>query len=556
MPFGNTSEPSLIYRYGCKAPIAGADIVVGQMSKAHRYANLLTEIERRRRERVAEIVAQLSPELARRNEECDHLRATIAECRQRIKAIRQRDRKRTAVPDDLRGELTTAQTAYREASAARKLAKAEAYDTPAAKIAMAYLDDVTRDAKKTARSECGLYWGTYLQIEAAADQARKSKTPPQFRRWIGDGKIAVQLQGGLSVEDAFGGNDTRFRIDPIAYNAWDKGVPKKAQRTTAWLRVGSENRQPVWAGFPVTLHRPLPDGATIKWVYAIRRRTACHDTWSLCIVLGRACGWAKTDTADGGSVGIDVGWRKTDTGLRVAYWVGSDGASDEVVISERDASQWQKADDLQAIRGQRFEAARAELADWLAGRDVPDWLTETAHIRQWHAQAKLAVVALAWRDQRFAGDDDAFTALEAWRKKDKHLYEWEVNQRRKATAWRLDMYRRVAADLSRRYHTARIEDTDWRDLARTPKPEEASEGSTRYWMRVASPGLFLQVIRHRFAAVEIVSAKNTTQRCYACGELTGFDARANLSTTCRHCGARWDQDANAAANLLASAPVA
>ena len=51
--------------------------------------------------------------------------------------------------------------------------------------------------------------------------------------------------------------------------------------------------------------------------------------------------------------------------------------------------------------------------------------------------------------------------------------------------------------------------------------------------------------------VESVSAVNTTHICHLCGSLEEFDAAEHLNHRCRSCGMVWDQDVNAARNLLA-----
>jgi len=54
-------------------------------------------------------------------------------------------------------------------------------------------------------------WGSYLLVEAAVDSAKQHPEEPRFRRWDGTGRVGVQLQGGLSVDDVLAGIDTRLR---------------------------------------------------------------------------------------------------------------------------------------------------------------------------------------------------------------------------------------------------------------------------------------------------------------------------------------------------------
>lgn len=61
----------------------------------------------------------------------------------------------------------------------------------------------------------------------------------------------------------------------------------------------------------------------------------------------------------------------------------------------------------------------------------------------------------------------------------------------------------------------------------------------------------VQAFRARGGVVLEMPAAGTTIRCAACGDVDDtWDRAAHLVHTCRTCGQRWDQDANACRNLL------
>jgi hypothetical protein len=388
-----------------------------------------------------------------------------------------------------------------------------------------------------------------------------------FRRWTGDAKLAVQLQGGLPVAKALGGEDRRLRIEMFGNRS-----------AVVYLRVGSEDREPVWCAVQCTLHRPMPEDAFIKWAYLIARRIGTHTEWSVQFVLSRDR-WPRDDAASEGSVGIDVGWRRVDDGLRVAYWTGSDGKEGELIIPHARLDAWKKIEHLQSIRDLHFNLMRDRLSDWLlAADDLPDWLLERAKsLRQWRSAARLAALSIEWREQRFAADalpladaaeiaselrleaahygepEGMFDLLEAWRKKDKHLFDWQAHQRAKLQRWRDDLYRNFAADLRRRYKSARIKACNWAQLMRKPAPEDKANGALRKHMRTASVGRLLRLVADSML-VEKVATMATKQRCHACGNLCE-ELNPKILHTCRHCGEVWDQDRNEALNLLESGDV-
>ncbi len=63
-------------------------------------------------------------------------------------------------------------------------------------------------------------------------------------------------------------------------------------------------------------------------------------------------------------------------------------------------------------------------------------------------------------------------------------------------------------------------------------------------------GAIVNAVRGRGGQVERVPAQHTTTTCHACGTVNEFNAAQNLEHTCSSCGTLWDQDGNAADNIL------
>ena len=191
----------------------------------------------------------------------------------------------------------------------------------------------------------------------------------------------------------------------------------------------------------------------------------------------------------------------------------------------------------------------AALAQW--GDGTPGWLAErAATLAQWRSPARLAALALHWRDNRFEGDCTAFPELEAWRKQDKHLYDWQMFNQLRAVRWRDDLYRNLAATLRRRYKKLIGTEVNWREAQAVPQPEEGPDAFARTYMRVASVGRLGQILKESFGHEHVTSLPGpTTQRCHACGRPEPFD-KGNLWHVCSHCGTGWDQDVNACRVLL------
>lgn len=542
--YKHKSLPSVIYSYGASEPRTNLNVVNEQLLLAHRYWNTLVEIDRRRRQNSDELLARECPPLAAVEQQIAATEAEKQALDDEIGYRNARERRKRATADEqarMRDVKQRLAALYSE----RKALRATEFER-----LRPLLDEIEAQSKeefKAAYRNSGLYWGTYNAINQSAKYMRKG-APPKFRR-LGlrelpeRGRVAIQLQNGRTVSEILRCENRILQIEPTADG---EGY------TTVRMRVGSENREPVWAEFGVKFHRPLP-AAKIKWAYLHREQHGDDVEWKVSFVLSRESGWQKSDLKDSGAVGVDVGWRRLTGGLRVAYWVGSDGERGELILPTKDLRRWAKADELRSIRGREFDVAQAALIKWLSARsDVPEWLIEkTTALPLWKSTKRLEMVVAYWREHRFAGDEEVFPRMEAWRKQSKHLHDWELNQRRKAVNWRDDVYRKFAAKLRRRYNAIHVEDCDWSQLKRR-KPRESNEtdGGVKEYMDLASPGRLIQLLCETAATPIKVPAEYTTMRCHLCGELSGERDREQLYHTCTYCGESWDQDRNAAINLL------
>jgi hypothetical protein len=441
----------------------------------------------------------------------------------------------------------------------------EAYADPSVRAALDGLDANTLIEAKVRRASSGVHWGTYLSVEQGLSGIR-SGAPPRFvgRQW--PGKLAVQLQGGASWEELLAGHgQAHVEVLPLPEGAFPGGRRSKRPRCVLHMRIGSEgpgNRKAVMAAIPFVLHRPLPESGKVKWIYLIRRQRGTKYEWEVQFVVAQET-WTHADSANAsGACAIDFGWRVLETGdLRVAYAVGSDGHREELIIPAARLARWRKPPSLQSVRDQNFDIAKAGFVQWLAAEpEVPDWLGEaTATLGQWRSPARLAGLVIRWREQRFDGDAEIYERIEAWRKQDQHLYDWQGFQGAKDVRWRDDHYRRFAARLRWRYATVIIEDADWKSMLVRPVAEEDETEewqNTRWFARIASPGRLRSILEAGHPDVRRAPSAYTTSTCRFCGYVD-----ENLDTTpivvqCSACGETEDQDVRAGYNLLASAETA
>ncbi|MFH1766389.1 MAG: zinc ribbon domain-containing protein, partial [Gemmatimonadota bacterium] len=381
---------------------------------------------------------------------------------------------------------------------------------------------------------------------------------PKFKRWTGDGLVGVQIQKGMETQDVFGA-DRKLQIDPIPETAWNRRRSSE-QRTKVRLRVGSEGRDPIWAEWPVILHRPLPPGK-IMWAKVLRRHVANKERWELQITVRLDDGPISVPRE--GTVGVDLGWRLVDDGLRAGYWGGSDGKHEQILVGDDIVTRMQKVEDLRSIRDKHLDELRPWMAKWLQDHrnEIPEWIRErTETLHAWKAFRKFGSLAIAWRTQRWEGDEEAFERLEDWRQRDKHLWTWEAHQRQRTLRRRREGYRLLAADLAKRYGTLVLEDFDLSEMQeRSSVEEEKEKGENKEARRnrvlVACSELRLCLINAFQSAggrVVKIDPAYTTQECWICGAVENWSdsAEEQVVRTCLGCGMVVDQDENAARILL------
>lgn len=562
--FGNPSDPTRIFSYGAKAPTENLELVSQQMALAHRYRNRLVELEFERRAKVNQSLRELSPNLLQLEADLQAAESALDGARTNIRENHKQDRKRTGGTTESKRLVAEARQELRDLRVKRKETRTALFQSDPWKAKQEEIDAWTNAESKRLRSECGVFWGSYLFVEQSCSGLRRG-APPKFMRWNGDGHLAVQIQGGMTPEEAFGCLDNRLRIKPLPDDAYrvrasdGKLAPIRSKcRTLVHFRIEStDTGKPIWAGVPITLHRPLPQDARIKWVHLIRKRIATKCEWKVQFVLSRPSGWDQPDRAKTGRVGIDVGWRMNkDRSLRVAYYIGDDGGQGELTLPADWLHEMRRTEKIHGYRDDRLNIVRPRLARWLDFQPTkPDWLVEgAANLAQWKSPARFAALAFRWKENRFSGDETVYKWLEVWRRRDRHLYEFEANLRDQLQHRREDIYRVFVAKMRRAYKTAVIEDMDLRDYHKLPEAEndnvpQYERDMLKTHLRDACLSLLRRCLVESMAEIVAVPAENTTRECPRCFVVTVFDSR-KLDKPCQGCGMVEDQDKVAATVLL------
>lgn len=541
-----------VYQFRLDAPLSGERAARTQMAAAHSYANDLISIERGRRgamRAVHDVPAVRETEALLKS-------ATRSSRKAAIKALwaarREAERAASAI-DETIPEIASAiaalaaipkdATAKQRSVLRRSLKEARAaHGDELARIQL--LDESIR---RDARALATCHWGSYLTIEASADQARKAPlygddhltaADPRFRRggkgyllvddderaawWCAASQAGMHVQGRVcTTSSVLAGRDPWVRledVEPIAVRE-----QHHTRRAVLALRLDADT----WARWPIRMHREIPDAARWSWVRVScrpQRGAVGREVWTVEItvddpaprVRDLAMAAQGPDAATGTkAIAVELLWTPIDDGrMRVARWLDSAGRSGEVVLPrEMVRGLGEIPAGIRAVRDLARNALlpklQAALREW-STREThwPEWLARaTATLHLWQSCDRLRELAMRWRKERYDGAREAYELLEdweigAWRRRggraprdgewggDVHLDDYEDGTRARSLRWRRETYRVLAARWSREYAVLLVPD---RDLSR-----EARWGDESEQRFLASPQELRQCLRQAF----------------------------------------------------------
>lgn len=510
---------------------------------AHKYRNKLCEIELRRRAAYHELLREYCPDVVRLEAEANRLTELIEENQATIR--QQRMEQRTKTP---KGEVVrSARSAVKDIQAERKevyanleSARIQARENEFFVAADQSLQSDAKEWLSEAKRDSGLYWATEGVVKMFCREF-SSGPPPSFKRYDGEGQIAVQYQGGLPSSD-IGIPNT------LIYFGEQMG-----SRIECFFRVASDERKnPIFARLLVKNHREIEPGK-IKWAYIEKRMAADNVRWKLRLTVDEDRK-PQIPHDDSRWVAVHFGWAMQHNGLRSATWHGFDGSRGAVVLDKCHLADYDKLDQIRSEIDRTFNEAIELLrvfASKRKGNENPEWFAESMpHFGKWRSFRRFMRFMLRWRDDRFDGDESAFASLWELHKEIKHRWQHRERLSLRVAKRREHQYRCFVRDLQKRYEVVFLAHVDTKELNENSSPEDLERDNTKShrhskWAAVATLEGF---IRERYALATVaVNSKNLTRQCANCGELNVVKRR---SVQCRGCGNTWDVDENAIANTI------
>lgn len=552
----------IVRRYGLRAPLDWDQDAHEQLFLQNRLWNRLVEIDQAHNAKLRETTdndAAIAVAVA----EFDALRGAKEQTYAERKALRKKARAKVATPM-LDKQLKEQAAQIKALRPALKVLRKQWRDANA--DTLKHLEQQRYAAVTQARQESQLYWGNYNAVcesyRIARSRALKTGASLRFHGFTGEGRFTNQIQGGMTAETLFASKHSQVQVDPLpTYAAHVVPGKRKPRRTTLRFCIYRSGEKVRYLTLPLIMHRPLPDDARIKSVTLHREKISTHWKWSVVFTCVRAAA-SDTERVHAGqhACGIDLGWRKVKTGLRVATISGTDIEPPWHVILPADiVATLDRYDEVQSVLKQRLNEVHAYLkAQSLA--NPPEVIAERlkrARQAPVIGAGKLALLALVWRE--CADYAPAVLArLETWRAADRKQRDAAAFLRRNALKRRRYLYELATREIAERYALIGIEKFDLAQAKRREQPdstENALPPPARLQRDRASVALLRLWLRNqavKTGAVIIEVLGKTTLACRHCGTINRPHDRSRLIWQCEGCGAVWDQDTNASKNILSA----
>jgi hypothetical protein len=310
--------------------------------------------------------------------------------------------------------------------------------------------------------------------------------------------------------------------------------------------LGKKRDDKILASFPMVMHRPLPPDAMVKLARLVTSRVGVAIRYAVHVVVETS---GNLVSKQGNlAAAINMGWRITETGLRVAAVRFSDGREE---VLELPADWMLSFDYMEDLEASVRRAAIAEMPLILPELELaPVSLRHQVERLKAHPGTALGLRALG---ERWSREAALSPQLQTWYQANRRKFDEAAHLRKSLLARRAAIYRNFVASIATRVNTIAIEQLDLSMLANRQKNDGSwiVEQRRGHRQRAAISTLRAFLAESERAGrfdVRRIAAPYLSQECHLCGIRNVLGSP--LIVTCSGCGSQWDQDFNNASNLL------
>lgn len=412
-------------------------------------------------------------------------------------------------------------------------------------------------------AESGLNWEcgptVLARFETACRVAAKTGVGwPKLKRGVGKNILIPHrfTGGGTTTMALTSERNKRFYMAPVPDSAYKDNTAERKRARLTHGRFGLDDGQSI--EFKAVVHRPLPVEAWVKAVAWSGEFIPAKREWEWNVVISVESPRVSTRATTGRSAGVDVGWRRMvdrENGteyLRIGMLADSDGALFELRLPlEAETSHDRRhANPYTSWRGLADMDTRiAFVLDNMKARLKPlrRQTTLLKGLTLMRQGGLIRTLALARTEL-----PEIVPMLEEWKVENDRLRSWRQSLYARLTRRREWLYRNLVRWIADNYDEVAIEDIKVKPMIEEKKKKEKKNfalEAARRWHQTAATGEFLANLKQAAEKHQIlpINPAWSTIQCYWCQGMA--EPGGDLMLMCPN-GHYWDQDINAARNLL------
>ena len=548
---------SFAYKYGLIPKTQFPKEAIDELYKANKLWNNLAAHNNDNSERYRELINGFSVEANELSQQVQGLETRIKEIRELKNKIRVREKRKnlTTVIPELNSELKSLYENLKLIKASLKDVRARDRAANMSKL-QAFYDEDKKSIASLIKS-CGCVWSNheliYTSFDVARKRARKENTSLNFHRFDGSGRWGYRVSGGVKLSELHNEKKALFIQKPDS--------SQSIQTLALRMRLCDDQYgNMVYMDFDLKYHRPLPNDALIKSV--VIKRELIGDRFRHFIIFSLQTE-DKVDLhkEDGQAVGIDVGFIRTERGLRIATtWDGKQHTT--LQLSPEYLSRIDRCDQLHSQIQDSANFLAAQIQPLMQEYQSDDTLSISKSIKYFKSlnldkksfsHYNLRRFALANRHNPTLFPGDVSALLEDWYKQ-KYLRNFREmnNLKKKLMNQREHLYRNWSAKIAASYDRVVIEDLNLQQIAQVKDKDEVLTTAVRGDRKIAS--LYSLILALSNACKQrngCLIKKQSTYTTSMCSECYTNNIVNGRHFVCSRCGTVHEQDENAAKNLYA-----
>jgi hypothetical protein len=405
---------------------------------------------------------------------------------------------------------------------------------------------------RAAVAQSALDWVNGPDVLDRFRAATRAKKLPRFHRGLDRVAIAHRFTAGGVPLDRLIDNRRTKRFSLWSSATWEAPRSTHSPERKHWrahIRIGSDT-----IDCALVLHRSLPKGAILKRVTWLGRRGGSKWFWYLALTVEEepVIGQTVALVADGRpAAGLDLGWRLFGNGSKQDYLrIGMLVDSEQHMIELR-LPLWFKPQRLRERRGLATIAKLAADASALvnSARALVEGMPEGLTLDTPRSGGRIGYRSLLRILQSLPPNETTAAPRQLLDEHDR-IYRVIATLRFRLIQRRRWYYQNLAQWICARYQSIVIEDVWLPRLHRYVTGAIVHQNAAQY-RNYAAVGELRAYLQHaaRPAGCRIIeaAAANSTVTCFECG--AKVESSADLILRCPN-GHEWDQDKNAARNLL------